>query len=120
MARVVTIKISDAAAGRAQEAAARSHRRVEDVLAEWIDVAALDAPVETLSNDQVLALCQSTLASSQQDELSELLARNREGSLTSNDRSRFDALMSDYRRGLTRKAQALQVAVARNLITPLG
>jgi hypothetical protein len=118
--RVVTIEISEAAARRAQETAVKSDRRVEDVLAEWLDRMAVDPPVETLPNDQILALCRPELAESWQDELGELLARNREGILTTLEQAHFHELMHVYRRGLVRKAQAFQVAVARELIPSLG
>lgn len=119
MSRVVTIEISEAAARRAQETATESARRVEEVLAEWIDRLAVDPPLETLPNDEILALCQSELAESQQQELSDLLARNREGTLGTVGRSRLDEHMDLYRHGLVRKAQAIQVAVQRELIRPL-
>jgi hypothetical protein len=117
--RVVTIEISDAAARRAQKKATESARRVEEVLAEWIDRVAVDPPVETLPNDEILALCRSELAESQQQELSDLLARNREGTLGTAERSRLDERMNLYRHGLVRKAQAIHVAVQRELIPPL-
>ena len=56
----------------------------------------------------------------QQEELSELLARNREGALTDAERDRLDGLMRVYRRGLVRKGQALKTAVARGLKPPLS
>jgi hypothetical protein len=117
--RVVTIEISEAAARRAQDAASRSDRRVEEVLAEWIDRLADDPPVETLPDEQVLALSRYELAASQQKELGDLLASNGEGALTPTERANLDALMSVYRRGLVRKAQAIRVAVQRQLIPPL-
>ena len=49
-----------------------------------------------------------------------LLARNREGSLTSDERRRLDELMQVYRRGLIRKAQTIHVAVQRGLRSPLN
>jgi hypothetical protein len=54
----------------------------------------------------------------EQDELSALLARQREGDLDANGRSRLDALMRRYRTDMTRKAQAM--AVERGLRPALG
>lgn len=119
MSRTVTLEISDAAVRQAQRLASRSDRRVEEVLAEWIDHLAADPPVETLPNEEILALCRSELGERQQDELSDLLARQREQALTDGDQLRLDELMGVYRRGLVRKAQALQVAVRRQLIPRL-
>jgi hypothetical protein len=86
-----------------------------EVLIEWIDRAGTELPVECLSDDEVLALCQCQLDAGQQEELSDLLAGNREGVLQDAERRRLDELMRVYRRGLVRKAQALKTAVARGL-----
>jgi hypothetical protein len=51
----------------------------------------------------------------QQEELSALLEGNREGTLQAAEWARLGELMQVYRRGLIRKAQAIQVAVARGL-----
>ena len=55
-----------------------------------------------------------------EQELGDLLARNREGQLSDSERARLDELMQIYRRGLVRKAQALKVAVERDLRPPLN
>jgi hypothetical protein len=115
MSEKVTVELSEELAQRARAVAAQSHRRFEDVLVEWIDRAGTDLPVESLSDDDVLALCQLQLDGVQQEELSELLERNREGVLRDPERDRLDELMRIYRRGLVRKAQALKTAVARGL-----
>ena len=72
-------------------------------------------PIELLSDTQVLALSEAQLASDVQAELSELLALNREGELSTSQRSRFDSLMQLYRQQLVRKAQAIKEAVNRRL-----
>jgi uncharacterized membrane protein YccC len=120
MTRTVTLEISEAAARQAQEVASRTDRRVEEVLVEWIDHIVAEPTVETLADDQVLALTNLRLGPEQQQELSELLADNREGSLSEPQRNRLTELMQVYRDGLVRKAQALRVAVARGLIAPLS
>lgn len=51
----------------------------------------------------------------QQARLTDLLARQREGTLTTEERGQLDTLMGVYRRGMVRKAQALKVAVDRGL-----
>ncbi len=120
MSERVTLELPEILAQRAREAAARTHRRVEDVLVEWIDRAIVEPPVESLSDDQVLALCELQMDSAREEELSELLTRNREGQLDTTERAQLEELMQVYRHGLVRKAQALQVAVARGLRPPLG
>jgi len=118
MSEVVTLELPDVVAQNARAIAEQTHRRVEDVLIEWLDRVAGDVPVEQLSDEQVLALRDLQMNDDQQVELSELLARQREGILNSHDRARLDELMSIYRRGMVRKARALQVAVARGLQAP--
>jgi hypothetical protein len=120
MAEIVTLKLPEEVARRAREVAARTHRRPESVLLEWISRVVAEPPVESLPDDQVLALCDMQMDVGQQAELGDLLARNREGLLSSAERARLDELMQIYRRGLVRKAQAVKVAVERGLRPPLN
>jgi hypothetical protein len=93
---------------------------MEEVLAEWLDQAAVELPVEFLPDLEVLALCDLQMVPTEQTELSSLLSENREGSLDDRGRARLDVLMKIYRRGLVRKARALKVAVQRGLIPALN
>lgn len=115
MSETVTLELPTEVARRVKEIAARTHRRPEDILVEWLDRAAADLPVEALSDDEILSLCDSQLEASEQVELSALLTANREGTLTEGERSRLNHLMQRYRHGLVRKAQAWKVAVERGL-----
>jgi hypothetical protein len=117
MSEVVTLELPENVARSAQTIAARTHRRVEDVLMEWIDHAVADLPIDALPDDEVLALSDLQMTLDEQEELSDLLAQNREGTIMIGDRLRLEELMSVYRRGLVRKAQAINVAVARGLAT---
>ena len=119
MSEIVTLELPDEVARSAREVAARTHRRLEDVLIEWLDRTSAELPVETLPDDQVLALCDMQMDTAQQAELGELLAHNREGALNDTGRQHLDNLMLIYRRGMVRKAQALKVAVERGLRPPL-
>lgn len=107
MGERVTVELPDELTQRARAVAARTRRRFEDVLVDWLDRAGADPAVESLPGEQVLALCDAQLASDDQDELSDLLERHREGWLPDAERGRLDELMGLYRRGLIRKAQAL-------------
>jgi hypothetical protein len=89
------------------------------VLTEWLDHFASDLPVASLSDEQILALCEMQMDENQKRELSDLLALQREGQLTAANRERLEMLMTVYRRGLVRKAEALKVAVERGLRAPL-
>lgn len=115
MGERVTLDLPNELAQNAREVAERTHRRLEDVLLEWLDRASSETPVEELPDDQLLVLADMQLGNEQQAELSDLLARQREGTLDVLGRARLDELMGIYRRGMIRKAQALQVAVARGL-----
>ena len=116
----VTLKIPDEIAHQAQAVAKSTQRRVEDVLTEWLDRAASDIPVSQLPDAEVRVLANMQMSEIEQTELSELLEQQRESRLTEQEHERLDLLMQTYRRGLTRKAQAIKVAVERGLMQPLG
>lgn len=114
MAEIVTLELPETLAQRAKEIAVLTNRRIEDVLVEWFR-ASQELPVESLPDDWVLALCDMQMEPEQQEALSELLDRNREGQLNHEEANQLDELMQVYRGGLVRKAQALKVAVERGL-----
>ena len=118
MAEIVTLELPDSLAQQAKAIAALTHRRLEDVLVEWIDRAITDLPIESLPDTQVLALCDGQ-SHEQQTTLSEFLSRNQEGDLGEAETRQLDELMKVYRAGLVRKARALHVAVSRGLKSPL-
>jgi hypothetical protein len=119
MGQTITLDLPADVAQRAAAIARQTNRQVEDVLLEWLGRAATETPVESLPNDQVLALCDLEMSQGEQDELTALLARQREGALDDVARRRLDELMAIYRRGMVQKAQALKVAVERGLRPPL-
>lgn len=120
MSQIVTLDVPDQVVSPAQRIASITQRRLEDVLLEWLGQSADEVPVEYLSNEQVLSLSVGQLAESVQEELGELLARNREGHLHSSEKQRLDERMALYRRGRVRKAEAIREAVERQLIPPLN
>lgn len=120
MSHVVMIDLPDDLGQRARAIAAQTHRRVEDVLLEWLGRGAADIPMDQLPDDQVLALCDLKMSKEQQRELNELLARQREGLLERDERLRLDELLGIYRHGMVQKAHALKVAVERGLVPPLN
>lgn len=115
----VMLDIPEEIAREARATAERTGQRVEDVLADWLGRMADELPVEALSDERVLELCDLQMTPEQQEELSDLLARNREGQLQGNDYAHLESLMQLYRRGLVRKAEAMKVAVQRGLRPPL-
>ncbi len=126
MSMRVLVTLPDEVYQQAERLAQLTRRDIADVLAETIrrsletTTPVADLPVELLPDDQVLALCDLHLSPDQDAELSELLANNREGLLSDDQRKRLDHLIHLYRHGLVRKAQALKVAVERGLREPLG
>lgn len=120
MTEIVTLQLPETLAQKAKEIAALTHRRLEDVLVEWIDRAITELPVESLPNEQVLAMCDLQMEAEQQEVFSDLLARHREGEINDLEARQLDELMQVYRRGLVSKARALKVAVERGLIPPLN
>jgi hypothetical protein len=115
----ITVRVSDRVVRSAAHVAAQSQRRIEDVLADWLDRVVTELPVDELPDQEVLALTELQLAPEQQATLSELLVQNREGTLNAEGRRRLDEMMRIYEHGLLRKAQALRVAVQRGLREPL-
>lgn len=120
MTEIVTLELPEALAQQVKEIAALTHRRLEDVLVEWIDRAVTELPIESLPDEQVLVLCDLQMQSNQEEMLSDLLDRNREGQLNQAETQQLDELMQIYRWGLVRKARALQIAVSRGLRPPLA
>jgi plasmid stability protein len=110
----ITVELPEELAQRTRVVAARTGRALEATLIDLIDRAS-ETPVELLSDQDLLNVCDQEMEPAQQEQLSELLDRNREGTLDRSGSDRLDDLMRVYRRGLVRKAQALQVAVARGL-----
>lgn len=120
MSEIVTLELPDMLTRQAKEVAAVTHRRMEDILIDWLERSLTDLPVESLSDEQVLAFCEMQMPPEQQDLLNALLTRHREGQLSKAEAQTLDELMQVYRHGLVRKARAWKVAVERGLKAPLN
>ena len=119
MREQIMIQVSDRVVHHATHVAAQTQRRIEEVLADWLEGVITEMPVEALSDEEVLALTELQLTMQQQTRVSDLLACNQEGTLDADGRRQLDALMRIYEHGLLRKAQGLRVAVQRGLRDPL-
>ncbi|BAG02298.1 hypothetical protein [Microcystis aeruginosa] len=119
MTETVTLELPEALAEQAKQIAALTHRRLEEILVEWIDYAISELSIESLPDNQILALCDLQMEAEQQELFSSLLAQNQEGELNQAGVNQLDTLMQVYRRGLIYKARALKVAVERGLRPPL-
>lgn len=71
--------------------------------------------LDLLNDEELLAVCDYQPDAPYEEALSDLLECNREGTLNETGRRKLDDLMQTYREGLVRKAQALNVAVSRDL-----
>ena len=120
MAEIVQIELPEDIAKRARDVARHTGKRLDEVLRLWIKQAAENAPVDTLPDDQVLALADMMMSERDQRELSKLLEAQREGRLSQTRRARLEKLLELYRQGMVRKSEALRVAVQRGLRPPLG
>lgn len=119
MREMITLEVSEPLLQSARAVAARTDRRVETVLADWLELTTGELPIEQLSHEQVLALRDLQLTADQQSELSALLQQQSENELGVADRERLDVLMDLYQRGSVQKARALAIAVDRGLQPPL-
>lgn len=120
MTHTITLELPEEIEHRARDEARRSHRRLEDLVLGWLGRAAAERPMEDLSDEEILALCDLQLAEPMQAELGQLLDRQREGQLDAVGRRRLDEIMATYRLGLVRKARATTIAVERGLRPSLG
>lgn len=119
MSEVLTLEISDVLAQRVRAVATASNCRVEDVVFDCLDKAISMPDVTSLADAELLKLCEAEMELPQQEERSDLLARNREEELAGQQRVRLDELMLVYRVGLVSNVWALKEAVARGLKPPL-
>lgn len=119
MGEQITIQVSDRVLRQASNVATQSQRRIEEVLADWLESVITEMLIEMLSDEEILELTNLQVTTEQQAALSDLLARNREDMLDTEGRRQLDELMGVYEHGLLRKAQALRVAVQRGLREPL-
>ncbi|MCY6493415.1 hypothetical protein [Leptolyngbya sp. GGD] len=115
MAEQVTITLPDFLAQQVREVATLTQRPLEEVLLEWLTRGSAEPEISSLTDDQVLALCDSELSSQEQTQLSDLLGRQRENQLHEDEMQQLNQLLQRYRRGLVRKAEAWKVAVERDL-----
>jgi predicted transcriptional regulator len=120
MSEVLTVEIPDELARQVRAIAAATSRPVEDVVVECLGRAIVQPSLQSLGDEELLQLCDAQMEPAKQDELSEFLARSREGQLQPDERATLDQLFVAYRRGLVTKAQAWNEAVARGLKPPLS
>lgn len=120
MAEQVTLTLPDSLAQQVHEVATMTQRPLEEVLLEWLTRGSTEPVISALSDNQVLALCDSELSTQEQTQLSDLLGKQRENQLHEDEMRQLNQLLQRYRRGLVRKAEAWKVAVERGLRPAIG
>ncbi len=123
----VTISLPEEVYQRAQRFSRLINRDLASVLADTVgsSLPPLSDQVETLpaiaelSDQAILDLAESMLSTQQDQRLSELLEKQREGELVGNDPQELEALMQVYNEGWLRKTAGLAEAVQRGLMSPL-
>jgi len=125
MADRITIDLPTGVLRRAELLALRAGRPIEDYLAETL-LHALepfgdlgDAASDAWSDQEVLDVADSRMPDAEDRRLSELLGRQKAGTLLPKEYGEMTALMRLYQRGLLRKSQGLREAVARGLRPPV-
>lgn len=126
MAVQLTLTLPDHIYQRAQRLAQLTGRDVSEVVAgalgsllPLVPQIATSTPVESLSDEDVLALTTLEMEGPYDDRLSALLEKQQGGDLNELEKLELDALMRVYDIGTLRKAQALAEAVKRGLREPL-
>lgn len=112
----VTLQLSRELIVRALKIADASDCSIEQVLEEWLKKHIENLPLESLSDGEILALCDYEMNAISKYELRDLLYQHRERELQPQESARLDELLQIYRRVIVRKARATEVAVARGLI----
>lgn len=129
MSTQIMLTLPDATYRRAVHLAQLTGRDVSVFLTDAIDIslqslssesgATPEKPIAELSDSEVITLAESTMNSTQDHRLSNLLDRQQAGTISIDERPELIALMQVYESGLLRKARALHEAVIRGLREPL-
>lgn len=127
MSTQVTLTLSNELYERARHWAILTHRDLSETLTDALTVVLtpmftlprLERPVSLLSDEQVLALAKVQMRPAQGQRLSELLEKQREGTLAPSEHQEVVALMQVYNQLWIRQSEALAEAVRRGLWKPL-
>ncbi len=127
MSRQITLTLSDELYDNARQWALMTQRNLSETLTDALKIVLtpvythpqLEKPVSALSDQEVLALTQVQMASSQGDRLGELLAKQREDNLPNHKQAELLAIMQVYNQLWLRRSEALAEAVRRGLMGPL-
>lgn len=116
----ITVELPEPLIGQLEAIASQHQQSLQDVLVTLINQATDNLPLEYLSDDEILRLCDRQMPADEQNQLSDLLAQQREETLSNNGKEQLEDLMQVYRTGLVQKAKAYKIAVDRKLRAPLA
>jgi hypothetical protein len=119
----VTLSLPDKLYERARQWAAVTHQDLDEALTDALElvlaplpsVPELDIPIESLSDEELLAQTQLQLPAERGRRLSELSARRREDALSDEGQQELFTLSQLYQRYWLRQSEALGEAVKRGL-----
>ncbi len=128
MSRQVTLTLSNELYEQAQRWATVTQQGLQDALEDALSIALtpmydapqMEEPVTSLSDEEVLALCEIKMDQTQGQRLSRLLEKQREGALSDEERRELQALIQLYNYLWIRQSRALAEAVRRGLREPLA
>lgn len=117
----VTISLPEKIFANLSSVASKSHRRIDEVIAEKIerdfaiDVNELERQIAVCSDKEVLELAEITMPESEDKRLSELLNKQNEGNLNADEQKEMWQLMDASRLITLKKAYALREIERRGL-----
>lgn len=120
MSTEIVLTLPDRLYQSAEQLAAGAHQPVNKLLTEVLSTAlgswtVADPPLNELTDDQILARCDSQMEPRQGERLGELLEKQQAGTLTTDEQPELWSLARIYELGQMRKAEALAEAVKRGL-----
>lgn len=122
MSTQVMVSLPDHVYQRARRLSELSGLDVEDIIAERLDLllpplrSEMDTrPVETLTNEEVIAVAEGMMDETLSSRVSVLLQKNQADTLTEAERGELKMLFDIYEVGQLRKAKAAVEAVERGL-----
>jgi hypothetical protein len=122
MTMQVTVNLPDQIYQRAQRLSELSGLDVEEIIAERLDQllpplrSEMDTrPIESLTDEEVIAVAKSMMDETLSNRMSILLQKNQEDNLAEAERAELKMLFDIYEAGQLRKAQAAVEAVNRGL-----
>ncbi len=117
----VTISLPEKVFANLSNAAHKSHRRIDEIIAEKIerdfaiDADELAKQISVCSDKEILELAKITMLMNEDERLSQLLNRQNEGNLSGDEEKEMWQLMETSRLTTLKKAYALREIARRGL-----